>query len=1054
MPANSTHMYVAGRLALDFSSGHPSDVVRDIHRGFKEWLQANQNFRRGADDAINKNDGALMQRVMDTYRAALTTDAVAVFSAFAAGTQGPDLWIVPHGTWDTIINRITGSIQFDLGHYNLSHTFPRAVLERIKAQEKSLPVLQRKYQTAYILGYLSHIALDITAHIKVNVFAGAYFQLVKVWENEFGVFPSDSFLSPNVWNDHNKIEHYADAIIRLVCFEGCHSALSSFDAVRKNDLGQQDGWDFPNYTDYWRHRLRFGRVIKTNGIFDRDEVFLDNSTSLPGPFAARYASSDQERRVVPFIRDDYLRAYALCDAAIANHEKSIVNLESELPKLEFYGMDNNHDIHSQYYLAHWVLPDIDRVNQHANKFFDMSAFAKFVIAGKKTGQEFIDGALKFLDSGDRAVFELLRNWNLDLGLAVRIRDSSAATDSAYPKKPPRPYTIELVNVIDEVKALSDWAPPSLNAGRYGNPRQTWTPPVKAEANPTPGAELSGTSGAATSGVFYAQSGLDVGLSGFKLHSDGDELTAYLWGDKPEPGAAINIPTSEVGYKISRCIEDFVAQDAFASTKDRSAGQASVKEYRSTFLGNIPGEPPVAGVVLGANAFGEYGLRPLPRHLRVSLCRKYVFRPTNSGQFSADRFAVYGNASPTEEVCLSIFMFVRNEGSYTDLFSHAVFSPDQVEELKHIKSIGVNVVLLLLDRDKDASTGRLRLKPYQAYVDGELQDVKAVGGTPKKTPPPIPPKKTPPAGVWRVDFEDAHFRTDSAVLMPDNLAGKQPGGASPPAGGAAEGLDVLKVVHSQLKKQPSQRLLVAGHTDRVGKDAYNISLSADRASGIMFLLEGRKEDWRMLAGRRNHDDDISQVLAWVSAKYGWDCHPGKIENASWSQKHTAILNFQKRYNVEFIDSGRTAKAYPGVTAKRIGEDGDCGPETWGAVFDVYQDALAAKLAATFEGMVSFHASLADRWVDDENKAVPCGETFPREQPLEDNYESAVNRRVEALFFDPPEMPPLPLPCKSGQVAVSRTGTIALSPSSAEARRQSCSGNCPIYRGPKTPEPLPA
>ena len=74
-------------------------------------------------------------------------------------------------------------------------------------------------------------------------------------------------------------------------------------------------------------------------------------------------------------------------------------------------------------------------------------------------------------------------------------------------------------------------------------------------------------------------------------------------------------------------------------------------------------------------------------------------------------------------------------------------------------------------------------------------------------------------------------------------------------------------------------------------------------------------------------------------------------------------------------------------------------TWGAVFDVYQDALAAKLAATFEGMVSFHASLADRWVDDENKAVPCGETFPREQPLEDNYESAVNRRVEALFFDP-------------------------------------------------------
>ena len=287
-----------------------------------------------------------------------------------------------------------------------------------------------------------------------------------------------------MWNDHNKIEHYADAIIRLVCFEGCHSALSSFDAVRKNDLGQQDGWDFPNYTDYWRHRLRFGRVIKTNGIFDRDEVFLDNSTSLPGPFAARYASSDQERRVVPFIRDDYLRAYALCDAAIANHEKSIVNLESELPKLEFYGMDNNHDIHSQYYLAHWVLPT-STGSISARTSSSICRRSPIRDRGEEDGAGVHPRGAQVPRFGRSGRVELLRNWNLDLGLAVRIRDSSAATDSAYPKKPPRPYTIELVNVIDEVKALSDWAPPSLNAGRYGNPRQTWTPPVKAEANPRP-----------------------------------------------------------------------------------------------------------------------------------------------------------------------------------------------------------------------------------------------------------------------------------------------------------------------------------------------------------------------------------------------------------------------------------------------------------------------------------------------------------------------------------------------------------------------------------------
>ncbi|MBN1127504.1 MAG: hypothetical protein JXA71_00855, partial [Chitinispirillaceae bacterium] len=91
MPANSTHMYVAGRLALDFPSSHKSDVIRDINKGMSEWLQANKNFRKGAEGAISRNDGAEMQRVMDAYRAALTTDAIAVFSAFAAGSQGPDL---------------------------------------------------------------------------------------------------------------------------------------------------------------------------------------------------------------------------------------------------------------------------------------------------------------------------------------------------------------------------------------------------------------------------------------------------------------------------------------------------------------------------------------------------------------------------------------------------------------------------------------------------------------------------------------------------------------------------------------------------------------------------------------------------------------------------------------------------------------------------------------------------------------------------------------------------------------------------------------------------
>jgi hypothetical protein len=1047
MPANTTHMYVAGRLALDFPSNHKSDVIQDINKGFNEWLQANKNFRTGTLDAKSKDDGKQMQKVMDAYRAALTTDAVAVFSAFAAGSQGPDLWVVPHSFWRDMLSekdkmRVTGTVQFDLGHYNLSHAFPRAVLERIKMQEKSLPVLQRKYQTAYILGYLSHIALDITAHIKVNVFAGAYFQLEKIWENEYGIMPGNTFLAPNVWSNHNKIEHYVDTLVRLVCFEGCHTtAMSSFNDIRTKDLEQPDPiWDFPNYTDYWHSQLKFG-IFKTNGIFDRDEVFLDNSTSLPGPFAARYSASSPSQRVIPFIHADFLRAYGLCDDPITRHEKSIVNLTSEKTKLDFYLMNNNDDITSQYYLRHWVYPKISRVKDFANKFFDMSAFAKFIMAGKKAGQEFIDSALKYLESSDSAIFEQLRNWNLDTGFAVRIKDISTETDSAFPKKPPRPVAIELVNVIDEVKALASWKPPTCDAKRYGKTQEAWSAPKKTEPNPTPGILLSGKSGSDAAGVFYAQSGVDVRLSGFKLYVDTDEMAAYLWGEKTNATAVIKIPAAAKGYQIKRCVEDFVAADSFTSVKDRTAGQASVKEYRSMFLGNIPPDPSAAPVTTGAKPVAEYGSRPLPRNLRISLCRKYVFKPTDTGKFDPGDFTIYSNPSPAEELCLSLFVFVKNTRDYTDLFSHAIFTQAQVDNLKHIKSIGVNVILLLMGREKDTSTKRMRLKLLEAFVDGELQPVK-------------PPGNTPPAAIWRVEFEDAHFRTDSAVIMPNSLTyKKKTGETASPDLNEVEGLSILQVIHVQTKEQPKQKILIAGHTDRVGKDAHNISLSADRASSILFLLEGKKDEWRYLADRRKHDDDITQALAWVSTEYGWDCHPVKTEGASYMQKVTATKKFQKKYNEEFIDKGRVDKAYSVTNAEHIGEDGDCGPDTWGAIFDVYQDTLAKKLATTFENMKTFHTQFSGRWVEDANKAVPCGETFPREQPEEDNFESPINRRVEVLFFDPPEMPKLPLPCACSDVAVTQTKTTTLSSSAAKARLQNCTDNCPVYIGKKTPIPIP-
>ena len=132
-------------------------------------------------------------------------------------------------------------MHFDLGHYNLSHAFPSLVLRRIRGQSKTLPELQRKYQTAYILGYISHIALDITGHIKVNVFAGAYFQQEKPWETEQSsgwTLGAEAFFKK--FNDHNKIEQYFDSLVRFVLFEGYHTDLQEHDWIRTGVLNQKD----------------------------------------------------------------------------------------------------------------------------------------------------------------------------------------------------------------------------------------------------------------------------------------------------------------------------------------------------------------------------------------------------------------------------------------------------------------------------------------------------------------------------------------------------------------------------------------------------------------------------------------------------------------------------------------------------------------------------------------------------------------------------------------------------------------------------------------------
>jgi hypothetical protein len=117
---------------------------------------------------------------------------------------------------------------------------------------------------------------------------------------------------------------------------------------------------------------------------------------------------------------------------------------------------------------------------------------------------------------------------------------------------------------------------------------------------------------------------------------------------------------------------------------------------------------------------------------------------------------------------------------------------------------------------------------------------------------------------------------------------------------------------------------------------------------------------------------------------------------------AVEVFQDKYN----------KAY----GKKIGVDGDVGEETWGAFYDMYMERLAQLLRITdVDKIQEFRDGIT--WYDDK-KAVGCGENWPIDNPAAgdkvgptrqfggvDEYRSQANRRVELLFFDPGEGPPL-------------------------------------------------
>ncbi len=109
----------------------------------------------------------------------------------------------------------------------------------------------------------------------------------------------------------------------------------------------------------------------------------------------------------------------------------------------------------------------------------------------------------------------------------------------------------------------------------------------------------------------------------------------------------------------------------------------------------------------------------------------------------------------------------------------------------------------------------------------------------------------------VPISPAHFRTGSAVLLPEGEA------PTTDVGTATTSVGALAMALRFNEEHPGQTVLVAGHTDSVGSDASNDQLSTQRAQAVQAVLTGDRDAFVSIAEATNEVSDWKQILRWAS-----------------------------------------------------------------------------------------------------------------------------------------------------------------------------------------------
>jgi outer membrane protein OmpA-like peptidoglycan-associated protein len=244
----------------------------------------------------------------------------------------------------------------------------------------------------------------------------------------------------------------------------------------------------------------------------------------------------------------------------------------------------------------------------------------------------------------------------------------------------------------------------------------------------------------------------------------------------------------------------------------------------------------------------------------------------------------------------------------------------------------------------------------------------------------------------IEVQDALFRTNSCVVLPE---GETPGSEHEAV--TSGGLFATALRFAQ--EHRGKKLFIAGHTDTTATIEFNQTLSAERAKCALAILEGDRAGFVKLVHARHTVADYKQILSWCTAAFAdiFNCDPGTIDGNAFTGI-APLKKFQADYNRNKATLG--AESQPDLAV-----DGDIGPLTWGAIFDVYELGLRQELDEDEAGVAELRKALV--FVDDKRKALGYGEHHPVDQVGRDNVRSQSNRRVELLFFDSGEEPDLVL-----------------------------------------------